>query len=93
MKRQSRRPKIDPRVLNREEAAVYLGIGHTSLDGLVEEGIVNVIRYPGIRKDFFDRNELDGLIDRAKQSLKTLPTPLPTHGDKYGILRVARGGK
>lgn len=93
MKRQRRRPEIQSRMLSKAEAILYLGIGKTSMDKLISQGTIRVLRYDGIRKDFFDREELDGVIDRIKLlSAETLPTALPTREDKYGILRAAMGG-
>lgn len=89
----SRRPVIAPRGLNKVEAATYLGIGVTSLDKLIEQGIITKIRYPEIDKDVFDRLQLDGVIDRAVAPSETVPTLGPTSTDKHGFLRAARGEK
>lgn len=83
---------VEPRVLTKLQAARYLGVSRTTLDKLVKDRVVTVIRYAGVRKDFFDRAELDRLIARSSQ-IENSTTPLPLSGDKYGYLRIAMGGK
>jgi excisionase family DNA binding protein len=90
-KRTTRRPEITPRGLTKEEAAVYLGCGKNSLEKLVKLGRLRPVRYQGIRRDYFDRDALDLLIDQAATG--TVPTTVPTMESKYGFLRVARGGR
>jgi hypothetical protein len=81
----------EPRGLPKRSAAAYLGVSITSLEKLVADGRLRPIRYPGIRKDFFDRRALDLLIEQSEAV--TVPATVPAKTSKYGFLQVARGGK
>jgi hypothetical protein len=86
-----RERKVEPRGLPKREAAEYLGLSEASLEKLVADARLRPVRYPGIRKDFFDRRALDLLIDQSEAG--TMPAIMPARGSKYGLLQVARGGK
>ena len=63
--------EVVPRLLRRQEAARYLGISVAQLDVLRAMGEIHPLAVPSrlggsIRKPLFDRQDLDGVIDRWK---------------------------
>ena len=70
-----------PRCLNRDQAALYLGVSADTVDRLINSGTVPIVRVPvarhrvtgkGIdgvnRRILIDRCDLDALIERSKES-------------------------
>lgn len=70
----SSRGDLTPRLLDREATAAYLGGGATrTIDALVAAGHIKPVRLPSTRREgeqgrrvFFDRHDLDALIDKWK---------------------------
>lgn len=75
------RSAVEPRLLDRDAACQYLGdISDDTLDRLVDAGQLSIVRLPAARdrktgagvtgtnrRVFFDRLELDALIDRSRE--------------------------
>lgn len=57
---------IPPRLLGVHGAAAYLGRTSKAIRHLVAEGKLPVVRFEDDRRVFFDRSDLDRLIDGAK---------------------------
>jgi hypothetical protein len=55
-----------PRLLSREATAVYLSTTARTVDRLVDKGLLSPVRLPGLRRVFFDRLDLDALVDMGK---------------------------
>jgi len=58
---------IGPRLLALREAAEYLGVGTWTLRGLYWKGLLAAVRFPGGRKLWFDRVDLDRLVEANKR--------------------------
>ena len=58
---------IEPRGLNREQAATYVGIGTTLFDAMVVDGRMPAARIINARK-VWDRWQLDAAFDNLPQS-------------------------
>ena len=58
--------KRKPRLLSREATAVYLSTTARTVDRLVDKGLLTPIRLPGLRRVFFDRADVDALVDAGK---------------------------
>ena len=58
--------QVESRLMGREAAATYLNITTRSLDRLVGRGIITPVKIAGLRRIWFDRADLDALIDAAK---------------------------
>ncbi len=56
----------ESRLMGREAAAAYLNMTTRSLDRLVDRGVITPIKISGLRRTWFDRADLDALIDGAK---------------------------
>jgi hypothetical protein len=56
----------ESRLMGREAAATYLDMTTRSLDRLVDRGIITPVRIAGLRRTWFDKLDLDALIDAAK---------------------------
>jgi hypothetical protein len=56
----------EPRLLNAQRAASYLGVPYTSLRDWALRGHVPIVRPPGCRRLWFDKRDLDRLIDLWK---------------------------
>jgi hypothetical protein len=54
------------RLLSREATAIYLSTTARSVDRLVVKGLLSPVRLPGLRRVFFDRMDLDALVDAGK---------------------------
>jgi hypothetical protein len=66
MDSQGSAPQPEPRLMGREAAAIYLDMTTRSLDRLVERGVITPVKISGLRRTWFDRGDLDALIDAAK---------------------------
>jgi excisionase family DNA binding protein len=55
-----------PRLLSREATAAYLGTTARTVDRLVGKGLLTPVRLPGLRRVFFDRADVDALVDAGK---------------------------
>jgi hypothetical protein len=56
----------ESRLLGREAAALYLDMTTRSLDRLVERGVITPVKISGLRRTWFDRGDLDALIEAVK---------------------------
>jgi len=56
-------------MLSAQDAAEYLGVPYTTLRDWVLRGHVAVIRAPMSRRMWFDRNDLDRIIEQWKERL------------------------
>ena len=63
---------MTPRVLNRREAAAYLGISKKTLDRWTGRGVIGPLQFPS-RRVAYDRRDLDRLIEDSK----TVPEIVP----------------
>jgi hypothetical protein len=54
------------RLIGRQQAVAYLGVTTRTLDRLSDRGLLRPIRLPGLRRVFFDRVDLDALVDAGK---------------------------
>lgn len=55
------------RLLNAQDAAMYLGIPYTTLLDAARRGEIPYVRIPGCRRWFFDRRDLDQAVERWKE--------------------------
>lgn len=55
-----------PRLLGREQAATYLGVGTDTIDRLRLRGELQPVALCGLRRVLFDRLDLDRLIERSR---------------------------
>ena len=67
---------IEKRLLGREAAAGYMNMTIRSLERLVGKGILTPVRIVGFRRTFFDKHDLDTLIESSKHQ--------PVHADQAG---------
>jgi hypothetical protein len=67
---------VEQRLLGREAAAGYMNMTIRSLERLVGKGILTPVRIAGFRRTFFDKQDLDRLIEASK--------PQPVHADQVG---------
>ena len=58
-----------PRLLSAQSAAKYLGVPYTTLRDWALRGHLPVIRAPQSRRMWFDRKDLDRIIDQWKERL------------------------
>jgi Helix-turn-helix domain len=80
---------LESRLMGREAAAVYLNITPRTVDRLRERGILTPVRISGLRRTYFDRKELDALIDAAK----SCKTSSPAGGaESIGTSRLVESG-
>jgi hypothetical protein len=56
------------RLLNLQTAAAYLGVPDTSLRDWALRGHVPIVRVPDCRRLWFDRRDLDRLVDQWKET-------------------------
>jgi hypothetical protein len=56
----------EPRLLNAQRAASYLGVPYTSLRDWALRGHVPIVRPPSCRRLWFDKGDLNRLIDLWK---------------------------
>lgn len=56
----------ESRLLGPDAAASYLGLTPRSLYRLVDRGVIAPVKIPGMRRTFFDRSDLDALIEMGK---------------------------
>jgi excisionase family DNA binding protein len=56
----------EPRLLGREQAASYLGVGVDTVDRLRMRGELQPVGLCGLRRVLYDRADLDGLIERSR---------------------------
>jgi hypothetical protein len=68
MNRQGSVEAEGPRLLGREQTAMYLGMTTRSLDRLVARGVLSPVRIHGVRRTLFDQHDLDAFVESAKQS-------------------------
>lgn len=59
----------DPRLLSAQTAARYLGVPYTTLRDWALRGHLPVIRAPQSRRMWFDRKDLDRIVDQWKERL------------------------
>lgn len=55
------------RLVSAQKAAAYLGVPYTSLRDWALRGVVPIVRVPGCRRLWFDRRDLDRLVDAWKE--------------------------
>lgn len=55
------------RLLSVKAAAAELGVSAWTLRDLIGAGQLPVVKFPGVRRIFIDRKDLDELIDRSKE--------------------------
>jgi hypothetical protein len=55
------------RLLNAQAAAVYLGLPYTSFRDAALRGHVPIVRIPGSRRLWFDRRDIERLVDAWKE--------------------------
>jgi excisionase family DNA binding protein len=91
VKRPSRRPAVEPHAFTRPEAARYLGISLSSVDKLVANGVLPLIKYPDIQKYLITRESLDRLMLQSETTVPTVPELCPQPTSKYGFLQVSMG--
>lgn len=60
---------LDPRLLSAQTAAKYLGVPYTTLRDWALRGHLPVIRAPQSRRMWFDRKDLDRIVDQWKERL------------------------
>lgn len=58
-----------PRLLSAQTAAKYLGVPYTTLRDWALRGHLPVIRAPQSRRMWFDRKDLDRIVDQWKERL------------------------
>lgn len=56
-----------PRLLSAQAAARYLGVPYTSLRDWALRGDIPLVRVPNCRRLWFDRRDLDRVIDAWKE--------------------------
>ena len=56
-----------PRLLSAQTAAKYLGVPYTTLRDWALRGHLPVIRAPQSRRMWFDRKDLDRIVDQRKE--------------------------
>lgn len=92
---------LESRLLGVEEAALFLGVTARSLYRLVDKGMLRPVRLPGFRRTFFDRRDLEALVQSAKdrssrrivgrQSLRQSSNDGSERAGRKGVLaRMAR---
>ena len=59
-----------PRLMPLKNAAEYLGLTVWAMRERIWAGLIPVIRFPGGRKMYVDRSDLDKFIDLHKQVIK-----------------------
>src|SRR5262245_45591716 len=57
----------DGRLLSAQAAAAYLGVPYTSLRDWALRGHIPIVRPPECRRLWFDRRDLDRLIEQCKE--------------------------
>ena len=57
----------DSRLLNAQAAADYTGIPYTTLRDMALRGDIPYVRFPGVRRLWFQRRDLDRLIDACTE--------------------------
>jgi len=63
-------------LMDMKGAKTYLGISLRSMERLVAEQEIEIVRLPGIRRNLFRAADLDKLIDEST----IVPTIVPTKG-------------
>ena len=58
-----------PRLLTLRQASEYLGLTVWALRERIWNGQLPVLQFPGGRKQYLDRNDLDGFIERNKRTV------------------------
>lgn len=58
-----------PRLLSAQSAAKYLGVPYTTLRDWALRGHLPVLRAPQSRRMWFDRKDLDRIVDQWKERL------------------------
>lgn len=79
------------RLLDTDQAAVYLGICPGTLRGLVARGLLAAIRPPGLRRLLFDVQDLDLLVEGWKLKSSSEPLAQPSRAALTGWNRRRRG--
>lgn len=59
-----------PRLLTTQKVIEYLGISYLALRNIVLAGDLPVVRFPGGRKWYFDRKDIEAFIQKKKFRLK-----------------------
>lgn len=57
----------EPKLLSAQSAAEYLGVPYTSLRDLGLNGFVPVVRFPGQRRWWFRKADLDRLVEASTE--------------------------
>jgi excisionase family DNA binding protein len=58
------------RLLSAQEGAFYLGVPYTSLRDWANRGHIPIVRVPNCRRIWFDRRDLDRLVEVWKERLE-----------------------
>jgi hypothetical protein len=60
---------MSPRLLTLKQASAYLGLTVWAMRERVWAGDIPVIQWPGGRKQFIDRNDIEAFISRNKRTV------------------------
>jgi len=60
----------DPRLLPLKDAAQYLGLTLWALRERIWAGQIPVVQFPGGRKQYVDRNDIERFIEQNKKVIK-----------------------
>jgi hypothetical protein len=56
-----------PRLLPLKDAAEYLGLTTWAMRERIWQGLIPVVQFPGGRKQYIDRRDLDSFIEKNKR--------------------------
>ena len=59
-----------PRLLPLKDAADYIGLTVWALRERIWQGLIPVVQFPGGRKQYIDRQDLDELVERNKRVIQ-----------------------
>lgn len=82
---------IESRVMTKTETAAYMHLTIAGVEKLIAQGRLRPVRYPGIRRYFFDKRAVDLLVEQSQTS--AVPATVPATGSRFGFSDVARGLK
>ena len=61
---------VHPRLLPLKDAADYIGLTVWALRERIWQGLIPVVQFPGGRKQYIDRQDLDELVERNKRFIQ-----------------------
>ena len=61
---------MPPRLLPLKDAADYIGLTVWALRERIWQGLIPVVQFPGGRKQYIDRQDLDELVERNKRVIQ-----------------------